>query len=120
MTEETTTITPGVSAPWTTPGVSAPWTTSSATSIGRGATPDGDQTASTSSSFTDINGARTETTITNTSCPLANMIATTRKVTVIANGVATETVTATNTYAHADQNPVPVTISTRVYAIGAK
>jgi hypothetical protein len=111
ITQETTTI---------TPSVAAPWTTSSSATTGRGATPDGDQTATSGSSFTDINGTRTETTITNTSYPLANMITTTKKVTVTTAGVATETVTTTNTYPHSDQVPAPAMISTRVYTVGAK
>ena len=63
ITRETTTI---------TPAVTAPSTTSSSATTGRGATPDGDQTATSASSFTDSNGTRTETTITNTSYPLAD------------------------------------------------
>jgi hypothetical protein len=111
ITEETTTI---------TPAVTAPSTTSSSATTGRGATPDGDQTATSGSSFTDSNGVKTETVITNTSYPLANMITTTKKVTVIANGLATETVTTTNTYPHGDQNPPPAMTATRVYTVDVK
>ena len=92
-TEETTTITPSVSSPWTTSG---------STTTGRGATPDGDQTATNASSSGDSTGKRTKTTITNTSYPLTNMITTKKTTTDTENGKATETVTTTYTYPASD------------------
>jgi hypothetical protein len=110
-TVETTTVTPGVSAPWTTSG---------SMSTGRGATADGDQTAMSSSTSSDSAGNKTTTTITNTSFPLTNMIMTTKKTVSIAGGVATETVTTTQTYPPSAQVPPVVSTSTRSYVVGSK
>jgi hypothetical protein len=68
----------------------------------------------------DSAGNASETTITNTSYPLTNMITTTKKTTYIANGVATETVTTTNTYPASSMMPPTVTTATRTYVVGAK
>jgi len=109
--EQTTTI---------MPPVSGPSTATQSTSIARGATPDGDQTATAAASSGDSSGATTGTTITNTSYPLNNVIRTTKTTTTVANGVATETVTTTDTYPASYMREPSVAVATRTYVVGAK
>ena len=78
---------------------------------------DGDQTATRAASSTDSSGDKTETTITNTSYPLTGMITTTKKTTHIVNGIATETVTVTNTYPPSAMIPPQVSTATRTYVV---
>lgn len=113
-TEETTTTTP----------VAAPWTASTATTTGQSVKDDGRQTLSAGASSADGAGKKTETTITNTSYPLTDMITTTRTTVETSNGVATETVVTTQTYPPSPRHPggtPPVqTTATRSYVVGAK
>jgi hypothetical protein len=105
-TQETTTI----SQP-----AAAPVTVSSSATAGSALRSDGDQTATWGASSIDSSGGKTETTITNTSYPLTGMITSTKKTTHIVNGVATETVTITNTYPPSAMIPPQVSTATRTY-----
>jgi opacity protein-like surface antigen len=113
-TEETTTITP----------TAAPWTTSTGKTNGQSVKDDGRQSLSNGSSSSDSGGKKTETTITNTSYPLTDLITTTRTTVETSNGVATETVTTTQTYPpsprHPSGTPPVETTTTRSYVVGAK
>jgi hypothetical protein len=104
-TQETTTVAPSV----------APGVVSNSQTIGSAVHADGDQTATSASSHTDSAGNKTVTTITNTSYPLTGMITSTKKTTNIVNGIATETVTTTNTFPPSYNRPPEVTTATRTY-----
>ena len=108
-----------ISTTTTTPVPVAPVTTTAGTTVGNAVLPDGDQTSTKGTSYIDNNGVKTETTITNQSYPLSNMIMQTKKTTTIANGVATETTTMTTTYPGTANAPV-VTSATRTYQVGAQ
>jgi hypothetical protein len=111
-TQETTTI--------TQPAAVAPVTVSSSETNGSAVRADGDQTATRGSAFTDSSGAKSETTITNTSYPLTGMITTKKTTTSVVNGIATETVTTTNTYPPSAMIPPQVSTATRTYVVGTK
>jgi len=110
-TQETTTV--------SQPAV-APVTVSSSATTGSAVRSDGDQTATRAASSTDSAGDKIETTITNTSYPLTGMITTTKKTTHIVNGIATETVTITNTYPPSAMIPPQVSTATRTYVVSAR
>jgi hypothetical protein len=103
-----------------TPSVSSPWVVTSSSTVGRGATADGDQTATSAWSSRDGYGNTRQTTITNTSYPLTNMIMTNEKTTTFVNGMATERVIVTTSYPPPDTRPPVVMSSTRSYMIGQK
>jgi hypothetical protein len=103
-----------------TPSVAAPSTTIYSSSVGQGATADGDQTASSAWSSTDSSGSRTDTVVTNKTYPLSDMITTTRTTTVTTNGVAAETVATTNTYPARYNRPPETSTATRTYVVVAK
>jgi hypothetical protein len=105
-TQETTTITQPAASPRV---VSSTATTGTATQS------DGDQTATSASTSADSAGNKTQTTVTNTSYPLTGMLTSTKKVTQIVNGVATETITTTNTFPASSMRPPEVTTATRTY-----
>jgi hypothetical protein len=110
-TQETTTIV----SPAT-----APLTVSSSATAGSAVRADGDQTATRGTSSSDSSGGKTETTITNTSYPLTGMITTTKKTTHVVNGIATETVTITNTYPPSAMIPPQVSTATRTYVVSTQ
>jgi hypothetical protein len=105
-TQETTTITQPAASPRV---VLSTATTGTATQS------DGDQTATSASTSADSAGNKTQTTVTNTSYPLTGMLTSTKKVTQIVNGVATETITTTNTFPASSMRPPEVTTATRTY-----
>jgi hypothetical protein len=100
------------SATTITPSVSAPVTISSTANTANSVRPDGDQTSMSGTASRDSSGKSTETTITNTSYPFSNLITTTRKTTNIVNGVATETVTTTQTYPPGTATVAPMVTTT--------
>jgi hypothetical protein len=110
-TQETTTI--------TQPAV-APVITSNTVTNGSAVHSDGDQTAMAGTAFSNSAGNKTETTITNQSYPLTGMITTTRKTTRIVNGVATETVTTTNTFPPWANAAPQSSTTTRTYIVGSR
>jgi hypothetical protein len=104
----------------TTPSMVPASTSVYSSTVGQGATSDGDQTASSSWSSTDSSGARTDTVVTNKTYPLSGMITTTKTTTVTTNGVAAETVLTTNNYPARYNRPPDSTTATRTYVVGAK
>ena len=117
---QTTTQETTIEQPATAPVAVPPATVSSSETSGSAVHSDGDQTATRGTSFTDSTGARTETTVTNTSYPLTGMITTTKKSTSVVNGIATETVTTTHTYPPSAMIPPQVSTATRTYVAGTK
>ena len=103
--------------------VSIPLTVGKST-VGISAAGDGRLTMLNGSSFRDSTGKTIETTNSSTSYPLTDLITTTKKKVEINNGMATETLTITQSYPPSPvgtPRPEPVvTTTTRMYAVGAQ
>jgi hypothetical protein len=93
------------------PLIVAPVTGTSSSTTGHSVLPDGRQTSFSGTSTRDSNGDTTETTITNTSYPLSNLITTVKRTTETHNGVAVETVTTTQAYPPGTST-IPPTVTT--------
>jgi hypothetical protein len=99
----------------TTTVPSGPVVISSSATTGGEVRADGDLAVRSGTMSRDSSGNVTESTITNTTYPLTNMITTTKKTSNTVNGVTTETVTTTQTYPPVVGRPdvPPVTTTTR-------
>jgi hypothetical protein len=106
---------PVVTAPMVVPG---PVIVSGSATNGHSVTDDGDQHFVAGTKTRDSAGNTSETTITNTSYPLTDMITSTRKTTNVSNGVATETTVTTNSFP-SGRAPSTTSTSTRTYAVGS-
>jgi hypothetical protein len=113
-TTTTTTVAPSFPAPVTV-GTSE---------VGVTAGGDGRITLLNGSASKDSSGKTIEVTNTSTSYPLTDLITTTKKTVEIINGVATETVTTSQSYPPSPRHPGGVppveTTTTRTYVVGAK
>ena len=101
----------------TMPYYSSPVSSSVSVTTGRGATPDGDQTAFADTAWRDNNGTMTDIRITNTSYPLTAMITTERKTTIVSNGVASESLVFTSNYPPSWNAAPTVTTTARTYVV---
>jgi hypothetical protein len=88
--------------------------------MGRSFHPDGDQSATSTTTSRDSNGNVTKVTITNTTYPLTGMITSTKTTTHIVNGVANETTETTNTYPSSTLRKPEVMTTTRSYVVSEK
>jgi hypothetical protein len=105
----------------TTTTPSAPVTISSGSTVGQSVTSDGVRTVTGGMSSKDSAGTASETTISNRTYPLSNMVTTTKKTTDIRNGVAVETETTTNAYPPGTATVPPVvTTTTKTSKVGAE
>jgi hypothetical protein len=102
------------------PYYSSPVSSSIAVTTGRGATPDGDQSAWAETSWRDYNGTTGDIRIIKTTYPLSNIITTQRTTTMVSNGVASESVLFTTNYPPSYNEPATVTTAARTYVVGAK
>jgi hypothetical protein len=98
--------------------LSAPVVVSGSSTNGHSVTADGDQHFVAGTKTRDSAGNTSETTITNTSYPLTDMVTSTRKTTNVSNGVATETTVTTNSFPSGRAAGTTST-STRTYTVGS-
>jgi thiamine pyrophosphokinase len=120
MAQSTTTqtTTTNLSTSTTAPALSAPVIVSGSSTNGHSITADGDQHFVAGTMTRDSAGNTTDTTVTNTSYPLTDMVTSTRKTTNVSNGIATETTVTTNSFP-SGRAPATTSTSTRTYAVGS-